>query len=87
MSPSVVWIVAESARGDGPLPATGAAVATFCSSRVGRSLKTSRSPDLVSLQKWKEGFNIFDNVGRSNRVLRFRSGEHVESLALVSRAE
>lgn len=49
MSPNVVWIVAEFARGDGPLSMVGAAVAIVCSSRVGRSLNTSRSPDLLSL--------------------------------------
>lgn len=39
------------AKGDGPFAEVGAAVATLCSSRVGFSLNTSRSPDLLSLFK------------------------------------
>jgi hypothetical protein len=46
MSPKVVWIVAAFAKGEGPEDAAGAAVATFCSSLVGRSLKMSLSPAL-----------------------------------------
>ena len=48
MSPSVVCIVAELARGEGPVRCPTVA-ATLCSSLVGRSLKTSLSPDLLSL--------------------------------------
>lgn len=46
MSPSVVWMVAALAMGEGPEVLTTDADATDCSSRVGRSLKMSRSPDL-----------------------------------------
>jgi hypothetical protein len=49
MSPTVVWIVAAFASDGaafGP-PAAGAAIER--SSSVGRSLKTSRSPDFSSL--------------------------------------
>jgi hypothetical protein len=49
MSPNVVWIVAEVANGDGPPFVAGVEVAIVCSSRVGRSLKMSRSPVLSSL--------------------------------------
>ena len=45
MSPSVVWIVADVARAAACNGAAGAEAAIDCSSRVGRSLKMSRSPD------------------------------------------
>lgn len=50
MSPRVVWMVAAVAR----VVCRGLARAWFeeamvCTSRVGRSLKMSRSPDLLSL--------------------------------------
>jgi len=47
MSPSVVWIVADDASAAARDAAAGAvaAAAIDCSSRVGRSLKMSRSPD------------------------------------------
>lgn len=54
MSPTVVWIVAEFAMGEGPEGAAGVADATVCSSRLGRSLKTSRSPLLVCLSRERE---------------------------------
>jgi hypothetical protein len=52
MSPSVVWIVADDASAAVRDAAAGAAAAIDCSSRVGRSLNMSRSPDfeLLSLQ-------------------------------------
>lgn len=46
MSPTVVWMVAALATGEGPDLKAGAEDATVCSSRVGRSLNISRSPDL-----------------------------------------
>lgn len=49
MSPTVVWMVAVLARGEGPVRVMSEADATVCSSRVGRSLNTSRSPDFWSL--------------------------------------
>jgi hypothetical protein len=56
MSPSVVWIVAEDASAAARVTAAGAA-AIDCSSRVGRSLKMSRSLDfeLLSLSVAGDG--------------------------------
>jgi hypothetical protein len=57
MSPRVVWIVAVDASAAARDVAAGAAAAIDCSSRVGRSLKMSRSPDfeLLSLFTLRAG--------------------------------
>ena len=58
MSPRLVWIVApfiwdEEGRPLGLVLEEAEAVKVVCSSRVGRSFKTSRSPEsFMSLEKW-----------------------------------
>jgi hypothetical protein len=49
MSLNVMWIIASLASGDGPVHCNVVDVATVCSSRVGRSLKISRSQLGLSL--------------------------------------
>ena len=84
MSPSVVCIVAEFASGEGPERAWPVlAAATLCSSRVGRSLKTSRSPDL-SLQRRNKSCEIEEMLWKC--ILWFRSSKEVESWFFVASA-
>ena len=70
MSPRFVWIVApfiweEEGRPLGLVLEEAEAVKVVCSSRVGRSLKTSRSPEsFMSLEKWvRMGFLFLWYVG------------------------
>lgn len=65
----VVWMVAVVGRAD--LAFGAFAMATVCSSRVGRSLKTSLSPcDLLSLQKGSNGLTYLLDISLENSMQR-----------------
>ena len=87
ISPSVVWIVASLARGDGPVRCEAADVAIVRSSLVGRSLKTSRSrPDLSLWLRIRQACRI-RRSGQGKDSLWFRTHKHVEPLSPVPGAK
>ena len=92
MSPRLVWIVApfiweEEGRPLVLVLEEAEAVKVVCSSRVGRSLKTSRSPwSFMSLQR-SNHMGDYHKLIVELRVLRLCLRKHIEPLSFVAGAE